>query len=104
MEGQAMKPGIDETSGLRPADRWACVLDGRDDAGEVCSATAASSQPNKRSRATAQRYAVIRVARRYAASSARVFDAWLDPEFAGRWLFATASRPLAHVAIDARFG
>ena len=32
----------------------------------------------------------------------RLFAAWLDPAIAGRWLFATASRPLAHVEIDAR--
>jgi len=44
----------------------------------------------------------LRVSRRYAAAPSRVFDAWLDPRIAGRWLFATASRPLAHVEIDAR--
>jgi len=33
-----------------------------------------------------------------------VFNAWLDAEFAGRWLFATASQPMAHVEIDGRAG
>jgi uncharacterized protein YndB with AHSA1/START domain len=55
-----------------------------------------------RSRSKAQRSAAIYVTRRYDAPSARVFDAWLDPGVAGRWLFATASRPMAHVEIDAR--
>ena len=50
----------------------------------------------------AKRHAGIRVTYRYAALPARVFGAWLDPEVAGRWLFATASRPLAQVEIDAR--
>jgi uncharacterized protein YndB with AHSA1/START domain len=31
-----------------------------------------------------------------------VFDAWLDPAIARRWLFATATRPLAQVGIDPR--
>src|SRR5438046_1332656 len=41
---------------------------------------------------------------RFAASPERIFNAWLDPPFAARWLFATASRPIAHVEIDARVG
>jgi uncharacterized protein YndB with AHSA1/START domain len=44
----------------------------------------------------------IRVARRFLASPQRVFGAWLDPEIAGTWLFATASRPMARVEIDGR--
>lgn len=46
----------------------------------------------------------VRVTHRYGAPPARVFDAWLDPELAGRWLFATASHPIAHPEIDARVG
>ena len=46
----------------------------------------------------------LRVTHCYAASPARVFDAWLTPQLAGLWLFATASRPMLHVAIDARAG
>jgi uncharacterized protein YndB with AHSA1/START domain len=48
--------------------------------------------------------AQIRVSQRFDASPERVFDAWLDPEIAGRWLFATASRPMTSVTIDARAG
>ena len=44
----------------------------------------------------------VRLARRFAASADRLFAAWLDPRVAGRWLFATASQPLASVFIDAR--
>jgi uncharacterized protein YndB with AHSA1/START domain len=46
----------------------------------------------------------VRISHHYAVSPARVFDAWLTPPLAGLWLFATASRPMANVAIDARSG
>jgi uncharacterized protein YndB with AHSA1/START domain len=46
----------------------------------------------------------IRVSSEFEASPEEVFDAWLDPEIAGRWLFATATRPAAKVAIVARVG
>jgi uncharacterized protein YndB with AHSA1/START domain len=46
----------------------------------------------------------IRITQRFDAPPDRVFDAWLDPRAAGRWLFATASRPLSRVKIDARVG
>jgi uncharacterized protein YndB with AHSA1/START domain len=45
---------------------------------------------------------VVRVARSYRADARRVYDAWLDPAVAGRWLFATATRPMTDVSIDAR--
>ena len=46
----------------------------------------------------------LRVTRRYDAPLERVFDAWINPAIAGTWLFATASRPMASVEIDAREG
>lgn len=44
----------------------------------------------------------VRVARRFAVPAQRLFDAWLDPAVAGKWLFATALHPIAEVEIDAR--
>ena len=52
----------------------------------------------------AERRAAVRLSRGFEASPECVFDAWLDPAIAGKWLFATASRPMTEVAIDARVG
>jgi uncharacterized protein YndB with AHSA1/START domain len=57
-----------------------------------------------RSRSMAERPAAIRVTCRFSAPPERVFKAWLDRESAGTWLFATASRPMTHVELDARAG
>ena len=48
--------------------------------------------------------ASVEVTRRFAAPPERVFDAWLDPEGVGRWLFATAEGRMERVSVDPRVG
>ncbi|MFI4975348.1 MAG: SRPBCC domain-containing protein [Caulobacterales bacterium] len=47
---------------------------------------------------------VLRVTRRFDASPQRVFDAWLDPKLAGRWLFTSPTSETHTTQIDARIG
>jgi len=46
----------------------------------------------------------IRVTHRFRASPERVFDAWLAPESAGKWLFATPTGRMVRVEVDPRVG
>ena len=45
-----------------------------------------------------------RVARRFDASPGRVFDAWLDPDTASRWLFTSPTSETHSTELDARVG
>ena len=46
----------------------------------------------------------LQVVRHFEATAERVFDAWLDPNTAGKWLFATESGQMIRVEIDPRVG
>jgi len=65
---------------------------------------ATSPRRNQTARSGPEPRVTIRVKQLYGASPARAFGAWLDPQVAGRWLFATASQPMADVEIDGRAG
>jgi uncharacterized protein YndB with AHSA1/START domain len=47
---------------------------------------------------------MLRITRHFEASPERVFDAWLNPETAGNWLFTTATGEMTRVEIDPRVG
>jgi len=53
---------------------------------------------------TAQKTATVRVTRRYAASPERLFDAWLDPKVAAKFLFATPTGQMIRAETDPRVG
>ncbi len=53
---------------------------------------------------TADRRATVRVAHRFRQSSERVFDAWLDPAKAKKFLFATPTGEMVRAEIDPRVG
>jgi uncharacterized protein YndB with AHSA1/START domain len=53
---------------------------------------------------TTERRITVRVTHRFSQSPERVFDAWLDPEKARTFLFATESGQMVRAEIDARVG
>ncbi|HEY5107073.1 MAG TPA: SRPBCC family protein [Caulobacteraceae bacterium] len=53
---------------------------------------------------TSQAEDAVRLTRKFNASPQRLFDAWLDPDLAGKWLFTSASSESHSTLIDARPG
>ena len=47
---------------------------------------------------------IVTISREYSASAELAFDAWLDAENAGKWLFATPDGEMKRVEIDAQVG
>ena len=47
---------------------------------------------------------IVKVTYSFSASPKRVFDAWLDPETVGQWLFATPTGKMVRVEIAPRVG
>jgi uncharacterized protein YndB with AHSA1/START domain len=46
----------------------------------------------------------LRITRRFDAASERVFDVWIDPGRAGRWLFTTPTSERHNTELDVRVG
>lgn len=49
-------------------------------------------------------FSPVRVTRQFSATPLQIFDAWLNPHSAGRWLFATPTGKMVRVEIDPREG
>ena len=80
----------------RPYARAALCDDRGDPRFSAAAIRPAGARPSRR--------AAVRVAKALSASAEHAFAAWLDASIAGRWLFATATGPIADVRIDARIG
>ena len=53
---------------------------------------------------TADPSPILKVTRQFTSAAERIFDAWLDPEIARKWLFATEEGEMVRAEVDARIG
>jgi uncharacterized protein YndB with AHSA1/START domain len=84
---------------------WPAVsVPAANESGNVAARSVESHARLRHARTGRDTAATLRLVRRYAASAQSVFAAWIDPAVAGRWLLATAGRPMARARIDARVG
>lgn len=97
-----MKSEIDSKEESSPGSHW--TAPSRAGARSYRADSATLPRRNKAGPLHTNPRTAIRVAHRYEVSPRRTFNAWLDPAVAGKWLFATASQPIAHVEIDGRVG
>jgi len=88
---------------LSPSDPdWSVSSFSNRPAPDASAPTGKRSTP--RGRHELRRVTTLRLVQRCRFSAASVFAAWVEPALAGRWLFATATRPMVKTRIDARAG
>src|SRR5512144_802142 len=93
-----MKPDLSRYETDWPAHVVSAALESRDGPRSRRYPTERGDHPRRDDATT------IHLVRRFGSTPSTVFNAWTDPALAGQWLFATASRPMARVCIDARVG
>ena len=97
---------LDEAAAWMERQRslWTRRLDALDELLRAEDARPPGTEKARRTPMTTEAPVKVSVSRRFSASPERVFDAWLDPERAGKFLYATEEGEMVRVEIDARVG